>query len=155
MLSRNRFCCYMCLPNALLLRWCGLHILPTLLFITLAYFDYFSADFEPKYHGFEYPYFFLCFFICYNANSTLLSLLRFSYFIPPYDAQASSAFSALITYATKRQKQTNVFNSTKCNWRRDHAVLGREHLVKTRSVCATMWLTVVFLFLSLRYAECR
>ena len=27
---------------------------------------------------------------------TLLSLLRFSYFVTPYDAQASSAFSALI-----------------------------------------------------------
>ena len=33
---------------------------------------------------------------CKFANSTLLSLLRFSYFITPYDAQASSAFSALI-----------------------------------------------------------
>ena len=29
-------------------------------------------------------------------NSTLLSLLRFSYFLTPCDAQASSAFSALI-----------------------------------------------------------
>ena len=37
----HRFCCYMCLPNALLLRGCGLHILPTILFITLAYIDYF------------------------------------------------------------------------------------------------------------------
>ena len=34
---------------------------------------------------------------CKFANSTLLSLLSFSYFITPYDAQASSAFSALIT----------------------------------------------------------
>ena len=33
---------------------------------------------------------------CKFANSTLLSLLSFSYFITPYDAQASSAFSALI-----------------------------------------------------------
>ena len=33
---------------------------------------------------------------CKFANSTLLSLLSFSYFISPYDAQASSAFSALI-----------------------------------------------------------
>ena len=46
--------------------------------------------------------FFLCFFFlsllleCKFANSTLLSLLSFSYFITPYDAQASSAFSALI-----------------------------------------------------------
>ena len=45
--------------------------------------------------------FFLCFFLslllqCKFANSTLLSLLSFSYFITPYDAQASSAFSALI-----------------------------------------------------------
>ena len=42
MLSRHRFCCYMCVPiNALLLHGCGLHILPTLLFITLEYIDYF------------------------------------------------------------------------------------------------------------------
>ena len=45
--------------------------------------------------------FFLCFFLslllqCKFANSTLLSLLSFSNFITPYDAQASSAFSALI-----------------------------------------------------------
>ena len=47
--------------------------------------------------------FFLCFFLtlllqCKFANSTLLSLLSFSNFITPYDAQASSAFSALISY---------------------------------------------------------
>ena len=51
-------------------------------------------------------YVFLCFYFfifflslllqCKFANSTLLSLLSFSYFITPYDAQASSAFSALI-----------------------------------------------------------
>ena len=39
-LSRRRFRCYMCLTNALLLRECGLHILPTILLITLAYTDY-------------------------------------------------------------------------------------------------------------------
>ena len=46
-------------------------------------------------------YLFFVFFLslllqCKFANSTLLSLLSFSYFITPYDAQASSAFSALI-----------------------------------------------------------
>ena len=45
---------------------------------------------------------FLCFLSlllqCKFANSTLLSLLSFSYFITPYDAQASSAFSALIIF---------------------------------------------------------
>ena len=46
-------------------------------------------------------YFFYVFFLslllqCKFANSTLLSLLSFSNFITPYDAQASSAFSALI-----------------------------------------------------------
>ena len=50
-------------------------------------------------------FFFFCLFFvfflslllqCRLANSTLLSLLSFSYFITPYDAQASSAFSALI-----------------------------------------------------------
>ena len=66
MLSMHKFCCYMCLPNALLLRRCGLHILPTILFITLAYIDYFYrklhglrsvvdilVEFEPMYTGFE------------------------------------------------------------------------------------------------------
>ena len=56
-LSRHRFCCYMCLPNALLLRECGLHILPTLLFITLVYIIFIlgdtSVDFDPIYPGFE------------------------------------------------------------------------------------------------------
>ena len=37
---------------------------------------------------------------CKFANSTLLSLLSFSDFITPYDAQASSAFSALIYLGT-------------------------------------------------------
>ena len=49
-------------------------------------------------------FFFFCFVLfChyyYSANlqiqHNLLSLLSFSYFITPYDAQASSAFSALI-----------------------------------------------------------
>ena len=35
---------------------------------------------------------------CKFANSTLLSILSFSNFITPYDAQASSAFSALIYF---------------------------------------------------------
>ena len=54
---------------------------------------------------FVFFYFFYLFFFmfflslllqCKFANSTLLSLLSFSNFITPYDAQASSAFSALI-----------------------------------------------------------
>ena len=46
---------------------------------------------------FFYVFFFLSLLLQYKfANSTLLSLLSFSYFITPYDAQASSAFSALI-----------------------------------------------------------
>ena len=49
-----------------------------------------------------YIFYVSCFFchFYYSANSTLLSLLRFSYFITPYDAQASSAFSALIFHFT-------------------------------------------------------
>ena len=76
------------------------------------------GDFEPMCPGFEsrrwhnfffyfffyflmYMYLFFCLFLslllqCKFANSTLLSLLSFSYFITPYDAQACSAFSALI-----------------------------------------------------------
>ena len=62
-------------------------------------------DLNPYIPRFESRYLFIIiFFIClcflchyyYSANSTLLSLLRFSYFITPYDAQGSSAFSALI-----------------------------------------------------------
>ena len=36
------------------------------------------------------------FFFCHYYYSANLQLLSFSYFITPYDAQASSAFSALI-----------------------------------------------------------
>ena len=39
---------------------------------------------------------------CKFTNSTLLSLLSFSYFITPYDAQASSASSALIIFVFAR-----------------------------------------------------
>ena len=69
-------------------------------------------DFEPMWPGFKsrgrqdffFFFFFMLFFWslllqCIFANSTLLSLLSFSYFITPYDAQASSAFSALIMFA--------------------------------------------------------
>ena len=50
-------------------------------------------------------YLFFCLFLslllqCKFANSTLLSLLSFSYYITPYDAQACSAFSALINIMT-------------------------------------------------------
>ena len=50
---------------------------------------------------FTYLFIYFMFFLslllqCKIANSTLLSLLCFSDFITPYDAQASSAFSALI-----------------------------------------------------------
>ena len=41
---------------------------------------------------------------CKFANSTLLPLLSFSYFITPYDAQASSAFSALIYTCISKKK---------------------------------------------------
>ena len=89
--------------------------------ITLGYIDYFLSalriglhgvgdvlvDFEPVCPGFEsreshdfffkFIHLFLSLLLqCKFANSTLLSLLSFSYFITPYDAQASSAFSALI-----------------------------------------------------------
>ena len=62
-----------------------------------------SPEFESrKSHDF---FFFDVFFLslllqCKFANSTLLSLLSFSYFITPYDAQASSAFSALILFGS-------------------------------------------------------
>ena len=75
-------------------------------------------NFEPMYPGFEsrkshdiFIFLFFLFFLflfsfffsflssllqCKFANSTLLSVLSFSYFITPYDAQASSVFSILI-----------------------------------------------------------
>ena len=72
-----------------------------------------QVDFEPMSPGFEsrashdFFFFFFDFFYvfflslllqCKFANLILLSLLSFSYFNTPYDAQASSAFSALIFY---------------------------------------------------------
>ena len=72
-------------------------------------------DFEPMSPGFESraPHdFFLIIYLFYvvvfchyyySANSTLLSLLSFSCFITPYDAQASSAFSALIVILSSLQ----------------------------------------------------
>ena len=86
------------------------------------------GDFEPMCPGFEsrrwHNFFFIFIFLFFNvfiflsflslllqckfANSTLLSLLSFSYFITPYDAQACSAFSALIVY----QQAVSVFCGT-------------------------------------------
>ena len=61
-------------------------------------------------------FFFVFFFLhsYYSANSTLLSLFRFSYFITPYDAQASSAFSALINFVSSicnRDQLCNIISS--------------------------------------------
>ena len=69
-------------------------------------------------------FFFFCFFVCFYvvfflslllqckfAISTLLPLFSFSYFITPYDAQASSAFSASILYIALKQHPVS-----KCNW---------------------------------------
>ena len=92
--------------------------------ITLAYIDYFLSVIRIGLHGvvesswilnpcvpgsnlghrmifFSFIYLFFFMFLslllqCKFANSALLSLLSFSYFITPHDAQASSAFSALI-----------------------------------------------------------
>ena len=97
------------------------------LFTTLAYIDYFhrysiglhsvvdiTVVFESIWPGFEswrphtFLMFFYVFFFChyyYSANSTLQSLLRFSYFIIPYDAQASSACSALFKFCSRLLKQ--------------------------------------------------
>ena len=67
---------------------CESHVFLVFLFILLFFSYYFFYVF----------YFFLSLLLqCKFANSTLLSLLSFSYFITPYDAQASSAFSALIS----------------------------------------------------------
>ena len=104
MLSRHRFRCYICLPNALLVRECGLHILPTIDYfsqkIALASIAHVSrvwiAGIPLMFFFFFFNVYFLSLLLqCKFANSTLLFLLRFSYFITPYDAQASSAFSAL------------------------------------------------------------
>ena len=67
-------------------------------------FELMCPRFESRESHDFFFFFFIMFFLllllqCKFANSTLLSLLSFSYFITPYDAQASSAFSALIWYA--------------------------------------------------------
>ena len=93
------------------------------------------VDFEIVYPGFESReshvfliffclfffmlFLFVCLFVfflslllqCKFAISTLLPLFSFSYFITPYDAQASSAFSALILYIALKQHPVS-----KCNW---------------------------------------
>ena len=61
--------------------------------------------------SFFFSFFFLSFIQCKFAISTLLSLFNFSYFITPYDAQASSAFSALILYRALKQHPVS-----KCYW---------------------------------------
>ena len=81
-------------------------------------------DFEPMCPGFEsrelhdfffdfylfiYLFFLLLLLQCNFANLTLLSLLSFSYFITPYDAQASSAFSALIKWRWGNPKDLEMF----------------------------------------------
>ena len=124
MLSRHRFCCYVFAQRVTLTRVTHFTHYPIYnfsiywLFLSVICIGLHSVvdilvDFEPMYPGFEsreshesfFIYIFLLLFFyvflslllqCKFANSTLLSLLRFSYFITPYDAQASSAFSALI-----------------------------------------------------------
>ena len=128
MLSRHRFCCYMCLPNVLLFRgWVRVtHFTHYRIYNFSIYWLFLSTkciglhsvvdilvDFGPMYipgwiSGIAWIFFIIFFqfffyvFVlsfllqCKFANSTLLSLLRFSYCFTPYDAQASSTFSALI-----------------------------------------------------------
>ena len=62
-----------------------------------------GIDMDFFFSFFFFFFFFFLFYVflslllqCKFANSTLLSILSFSNFITPYDAQASSAFSALI-----------------------------------------------------------
>ena len=66
------------------------------------FFFFFFFDF---FNLFIFCGFFLSLLLqCKFANSTLLSLLSFSYFITPYDAQASSAFSALIIITNNKYR---------------------------------------------------
>ena len=61
------------------------------------FFSFFFFFFFIFFIYFFFFYVFLSLLLqCKFANSTLLSILSFSNFITPYDAQASSAFSALI-----------------------------------------------------------
>ena len=61
---------------------------PHALFFYFLFFFLFSFFFFKYFFGHYY----------YSANSILLSLFRFSYFVTPYDAQASSAFRALVYF---------------------------------------------------------
>ena len=109
MLSRHIFCCYILFTQRV-----------TLTLVRVTYFTHYTIYnfsiyllflsvicvglhsvvdiFEPMYSGFESleTHFLSLLLQCKFVNSTLLSLLSLSYFITPYDAQASSAFSALI-----------------------------------------------------------
>ena len=76
---------------------------------------------------------------CKFANSTLLPQLSFSYFITPYDAQASSAFSALI-YFCKFSIKTYV--AIPHLNRLDETVLMRGH-----NVCFMFYLGIIIRYL--------
>ena len=70
-------------------------------------------DFESIYPGFEgrWRLIFVNVFFShyyYSANSTQLSLFRFSYFITPYDPHASSGSSALIYIGEKKNECTPI-----------------------------------------------
>ena len=80
------------------------HLFFFFLFFFFFFFVFFFFFFD-FFNLFIFCVFFLSLLLqCKFANSTLLSLLSFSYFITPYDAQASSAFSALINICHNRMK---------------------------------------------------
>ena len=120
MLSRHRICCYIVFAERVTLTLVRVtyfthfpiyNLSIYLLFLSVICIGLHSVmdilvDFEPMYPGFEsrelhdfFIYFFMLFLVIFIteqfANSTH-DLLSVSYFITPYDAQASSAFSALI-----------------------------------------------------------
>ena len=70
-------------------------------------------------HDFIYLFIFFHVFCYYYysanfENSTLLFLLSFSYFITPYDAQASSAFSALIFLSSFFEAPLSILKGLNC-----------------------------------------
>ena len=83
--------------------------------------------------------FFFMFFFCHyyhSANSTLLSLLRFSYFITPYDAQASSACSALILEVRRKQDE-NQDHLRKNKKSPQNNVSLRENIILIKKIACT------------------
>ena len=99
-----------------------IHVSRVQISVTTCFFFCFVLFFFYFFYLFFYVFFLSLLLQCKFANSTLLSLLSFSK--TPYDAQASSAFSALIIYSQNNKKKHSPHIKPPKNQNRK-AALGR------------------------------